>query len=205
MKHSTYPDDLDICLIVKDDKNDSSKQKDRDHDAVIQKYEEILKENNVVGIKTILPLTKLKQDFGPHAMKQKLLNTYDLFLVEPEIAEHTYTILGKFFILKKKRPIQIDFSKTKILKEMVEKAKLKSTFKVNSISNLFTIEVGAHRMDNEKIVANIKTTLEQLKEKFPGGWLNIKRIYFYTLTPSKVRLPLYYSTGKFSTRFFELF
>lgn len=194
LKHSTHTDKLDICLIVKDDKNDSEKKKD--HDAVIQKYETILKEQKVTCIKTIIPLTKLQEDHGPNAMKIKLLNTYDLFLVEPEIAEHAYTILGKHFIVKRKRPIQIDFSKKEILKEMIEKAKFKSTFKVGPVSNITSIEVGNHKMEPEHIVENIETVLEQLKEKFPGGWINIKRIYYYPLRPTKIHLPLYYSKGE---------
>lgn len=59
------------------------------------KFEELLKEVGITGVTTILPLSKLKQDYGPHNMKLKLLNTYDIFLVESEIAEHAYTILGK--------------------------------------------------------------------------------------------------------------
>lgn len=59
------------------------------------KFEELLKEVGISGVKTILPLAKLKQDYGPHNMKLKLLHTYDVFLVESEIAEHAYTILGK--------------------------------------------------------------------------------------------------------------
>lgn len=58
-------------------------------------FEEVLKEAGVTNIKLILPLTKLKKDYGPNNMKLKLLNSYDLFLVESEIAEHAYTILGK--------------------------------------------------------------------------------------------------------------
>lgn len=58
-------------------------------------FEAMLKENGVTGVKTFMPLSKLKKDYGPHNMKLKLLNTYDLFLVEAEISEHAYSILGK--------------------------------------------------------------------------------------------------------------
>lgn len=59
------------------------------------KFQEMLQSAGVTNVKTIIPLTKLKQDYGPNNMKIKLLNTYDVFLVESEVAEHTYTILGK--------------------------------------------------------------------------------------------------------------
>lgn len=64
------------------------------------KFGELLKDAGVTGVKTILTLTKLKKDYGPNNMKLKLLNTYDLFLVESEIAEHAYTILGKVSWIK---------------------------------------------------------------------------------------------------------
>lgn len=64
-------------------------------DETVLAFEAKLKELGITGIKAILPLSKLKQDYGPNNMKLKLLNMYDLFLVESEIAEHTYSILGK--------------------------------------------------------------------------------------------------------------
>lgn len=64
-------------------------------DETVLEFEEVLKEAGITNIKLILPLTKLKKDYGPNNMKLKLLNSYDLFLVESEIAEHAYTILGK--------------------------------------------------------------------------------------------------------------
>ncbi len=193
MKHSLLPENPDICLIVRDEKEDAEKLINKDHEQAIEKYEKILKKFHVTGIKTIIPLTKLKQDYGPHSLKIKLVNSYDLFLVEPEIADYVYTVLGKHFIQKRKRPIQVDFKKTSVLKEWIDKAKLKVSFKVSAHSNLYSIAVGLHKMDNELIADNVEAALEQLKEKFPGGWMNIRRIYYYPLTPSKIHIPIYYS------------
>ena len=93
LDHSLFGDETpDICFIIRDQK---AKKTEENVNETIMKFEEVLKEAEITGVKTILPLAKLKQDYGPHSMKLKLLNTYDLFLVESEIAEHTYTILGK--------------------------------------------------------------------------------------------------------------
>lgn len=93
LDHSLFGDEQpDICFIIRDQKG---KKDENVVEETIMKFEELLKEAGVTGIKAILPLTKLKKDYGPNNMKLKLLNTYDLFLVESEIAEHTYTILGK--------------------------------------------------------------------------------------------------------------
>lgn len=82
----------DICFIIRDGKG---KKTELIVDETVVKFEQMLKEAGVTNIKTILPIAKLKHDFGQNNMKLKLLNTYDLFLVEAEIAEHVYTILGK--------------------------------------------------------------------------------------------------------------
>lgn len=93
LENSLFGEDQpDICFIIRDHKD---KKTELVVDESIMKFEELLKEAGVTGVKTIMPLSKLKKDYGPHNMKLKLLNTYDLFLVESEIAEHTYTVLGK--------------------------------------------------------------------------------------------------------------
>ena len=93
LDHSLFGDiSPDICFIIRDGK---SKKSDSIVDETVQKFEEKLRELGITNIKTILPLTQLKKDYGPNNMKLKLMNTYDLFFVESEIAEHVYTILGK--------------------------------------------------------------------------------------------------------------
>ncbi|CRK95954.1 CLUMA_CG009397, isoform A [Clunio marinus] len=191
LEHSLFGEQQpDVCFIIRDLK---MKKTDRSVEEAIMKFEEKLKESGITGIKTILPLSKLKKDFGPNNMKLKLLNTYDLFLVEQEIADHTYTILGKHFIKKRKRPHQIDTSKTETMKLAIEKANRKVSFKLSSNSNFSIFEVGVHNMEDSKFVDNITSALEQLKEKWPGGWKNISRLYLKPMRNSKVSIPIYYS------------
>lgn len=189
LENSLFGDESpDICFIIRD-----QKAKKTDQDEGIQKFEELMKELGVSGVKAIIPLAKLKQDYGPHNMKLKLLNTYDVFLVEQEIAEHAYSVLGKHFIQKRKRPLQIDTSKKETLKDTIESATRKVAFKVSSGSNFSIFEVGTHKMENSKIVDNILSALEQLKVKWPGGWKNILRLYLKPMRPSKTSIPVYYS------------
>lgn len=190
LKNSLFGDEKPgICFIIRDDKS----KKGMVVDETVQKFEELLKEAGVTNVKTILPLTKLKQDYGPNNMKIKLLNTYDLFLVESEIAEHAYTILGKHFIRKRKRPAQIDTSKKELMKTSIDNALHKVSFKISGNSNFSIFEVGTYQMENSKIVENIADAIEQLKEKWPGGWRNILRLYLKPMKQSKVSIPLYYS------------
>lgn len=104
-----------------------------------------------------------------------------------------FNLLFQHFIKKRKRPLQIDTSKTELMKTSIENAQRKVSFKVSSNSNMSVFEIGTHKMENSKIVENIETAVEQLKEKWPGGWKNILRLYLKPMKSSKVSIPLYYS------------
>lgn len=79
------------------------------------------------------------------------------------------------------------------MKTSIENAKRKVSFKISSNSNFSIFEVGIHKMENSKIVDNILTAIEQLKDKWPGGWKNVLRLYLKPMQPSKVSIPIYYS------------
>jgi hypothetical protein len=146
-----------------------------------------------VTCKKIMTVSQLKQDYNTHNLRSKLCNLYDIFLVESEISEHVYSILGKNFIVKRKRPLQISTNKTDVLKITIEKAIKKISFKLNSNSNMSCIDIGTIKMDNVKIADNVMTTIEQLKEKWPGGWKNINRLFLKPMRQSKVSIPIFYS------------
>lgn len=153
-----------------------------------------MKEADIDFVKTIISVSQLKQDYTTHDLKKKLCNTYDVFLVESEIAEHVYTLLGKAFISKRKRPIQIDTKKTKLLKITIENAIKKVSFNLSAKSNISCFEIGIIKMDNIKIADNVMTSIDQLKEKWPGSWKNINRLYMKPMRPSKISIPIYYSS-----------
>lgn len=79
------------------------------------------------------------------------------------------------------------------MKISIDNAQRKVAFKVSSNSNFSIFEIGTHKMDNGKITDNISSAIDQLKEKWPGGWVNIMRLYLKPMRPSKVSIPLYYS------------
>jgi len=84
-------------------------------------------------------------------------------------------------------------SATETLKISIENAMRKVSFKISSNSNFSIFEVGTHKMGDPKIVDNILSAIEQLKDKWPGGWKNIKRLYLKPMIASKVSIPIYYS------------
>lgn len=140
-----------------------------------------------------MTLTQFKNDYNTHNMKLKLCHTYDVFLVESKIAEHVYAILGKHFIKKRKRPFQIDTKNEKTMKFSIDNALMKSTMKISPKSLVSQFEIGTVKMENSQVVDNIMTAVEQLQEKWLGGWKNISRIYLRPMHPSKVSIPIYAS------------
>ncbi|XP_070490888.1 ribosomal L1 domain-containing protein 1-like [Chironomus tepperi] len=188
LTHSLFDQQPDICFFIKD-----AIPKKGDQDENIRNFQEKLKEAGIENVKTIIPITNLKNDYKSNNLKLKLCNTYDVFLVESEIAEHVYSILGKHFITKRKRPMQIDMKKEKSFKTSIENAIRKVSFKLSSSSNLTCFEVGTMKMENVNIADNIMSSIDQLKEKWPGSWKNISRLYLKPMKPSKVTIPIYYS------------
>lgn len=79
------------------------------------------------------------------------------------------------------------------MKISIDNAQRKVAFKVSSNSNFSIFEIGTHKMEIGKITDNISSAIDQLKEKWPGGWVNIMRLYLKPMRPSKVSIPLYYS------------
>lgn len=79
------------------------------------------------------------------------------------------------------------------MKIAIQNASLKSSFKLGPSSSFSVIEVGTHKMEKEKILENITTTIEQLETSWPGGFKNVLRLYLKPMTPSKVSVPIYCS------------
>lgn len=79
------------------------------------------------------------------------------------------------------------------MKISMENGARKVAFKISSKSNFSIFEIGNLKMENSKIVDNIVSAMDQLKDKWPGGWRNILRLYLKPMRPSKISIPLYYS------------
>ncbi|KAL7052011.1 hypothetical protein ACKWTF_004728 [Chironomus riparius] len=89
--------------------------------------------------------------------------------------------------------MQIDMKKEKSFKTSIENATKKVSFKLSSTSNLSCFEVGTMKMENVDMADNIMSAIDQLKDKWPGTWKNISRLYLKPMKPSKVTIPIYYS------------
>lgn len=184
-----YDENPDICFFIAD-----SIPKKGDQDETIRKFKENMEASGITNISHYMTLTQLKRDYNTHNLKQKLCHTYDIFLVESKISDHVYSILGKQFIKKRKRPFQIDTKNDKTMKISIDNALKKSVMKISPKSLISSFEIGVSKMENDKLAENIIDAAEQLAEKWPGGWRNVSRIYLRPMQPSKVSIPIYAST-----------
>lgn len=189
LKNSLYDEKPDVCFFISD-----SIPKKGDQDETVRKFKETLEAAGIDNISYVMTLGQLKRDYSTHNLKQKLCNTYDVFLVESKIAEHVFSVLGKPFIKKRKRPFQIDTKNDKTMKISIENAFKKTVMKITPKSMISSFEVGISKMDDDKIVENILVAIEQLEKLWPGGNNNVSRIYMRPMQPSKVSIPIYAST-----------
>lgn len=178
----------DVCFFI----NDTIPKKG-DQDETVRKFKETLQAADINNISHVMTLGQLKRDYNTHNLKLKLCHTYDVFFVESRIAEHVFSVLGKPFIKKRKRPFQIDTRNEKTMKFSIDSAFKKSIMKITPKSIISSFEIGIAKMDDDKIAENILSSIEQLNEKWPGGSNNVSRIYIRPMQPSKVSIPIYAS------------
>lgn len=189
LKNSLYDEKPDVCFFIGD-----SIPKKADQEEAVRTFKEKLQSAEITNVTQVMTLGQLKRDYNTHNLKLKLCHTYDVFLVESRIAEHVYSILGKHFIKKRKRPFQIDTKSDKIMKISIDNTLKKSVMKISPKSLISSFEIGISKMDDKKMVENVMSAVEQLQEKWPGGWKNVARIYLRPMQPSKVSIPIYAST-----------
>lgn len=184
-----YDEKPDVCFFIGD-----SIPKKADQEEAVRTFKEKLQAAGITNVNQVMTLGQLKRDYTTHNLKLKLCHTYDVFLVESRIAEHIYSILGKHFIKKRKRPFQIDTKNDKTMKISIDNTLKKSVMKISPKSLISSFEIGISKMDDKKMVENVMSAIEQLQEKWPGGWKNVLRIYLRPMQPSKVSIPIYVSS-----------
>ena len=189
LKHSLYDEKPDVCFFIGD-----SIPKKADQEEAVRTFKEKLQAAGITNVTQVMTLGQLKRDYTTHNLKLKLCHTYDVFLVESRIAEHIYSILGKHFIKKRKRPFQVDTKNDKTMKISIDNTLKKSVMKISPKSLISSFEIGVSKMDDNKMVDNVMSAIEQLQEKWPGNWKNVSRIYLRPMQPSKVSIPIYAST-----------
>ena len=188
LKNSLYNESSEICLITPD----SDKEDRGNHEKSIDHYENLLREKGVTNIK-VLPFNQLQTDYGQYVMKRKLVELYDLFLIDAMICKSASCHLGKIFYLKRKAPIPVKVNRTD-LKEVIEHSKKKTAMRLSPYSYNYTIQVAHAQMKQDLTVENVVQVCSELDKHLPGGWKNIRALYLKTL--ANIDVPIYFTMSK---------
>lgn len=192
LQHGLLNDDSEICLIVKDLRNNKVKE----YDEAIEYYEKRLNKHGITNIKTIMPFHQFKSEYGNQfEMKRKLLGLYDYFLVDSRISEEVNQMLGKIFWEKRKTPVPVKLQASQ-LKTMVERSLRKTILSLHSKGDSYIVEIGQTNMKKEHAYENIIMIVDQLDNEFPGGLSNIRSIGIKT--PKSLTIPLYLTLSKYA-------
>lgn len=189
LKHSLFSDSSEICLIVPDVKHIPVKETEQ----VADYYETFLANKDINNIKTVLPLYQLRTDYGEYELKRRLVELYDVFLVDGRISGKVAHILGKIFYNKRKMPVPIKFNSLN-LKEAIDKALLKTPFHLHSKGDSFVVQICHSNMDEDKKIANFWSVVQGLEKEFPGGWENVRSLHLKGASTTSI--PVYLTLGK---------
>ncbi|XP_055687950.1 ribosomal L1 domain-containing protein CG13096-like [Lutzomyia longipalpis] len=188
LPHSLIDETDEVCLVVKDLERGAKK----DFSLTKDHFEEILKFSGVTRINRVIPLNDLRINYGSFEAKLKLCQSFDVFLVDSRIYNHTIKLFGKHFLKRKRLPLPVEMDCGDINQAII-KALRYTIYRQNNTGNVIAIDVGNHWMSAENITENISNVISQLKGDGLNGWQNIRSIYVKTTQDYPLSIPIYLS------------
>jgi len=185
LPHSPLPPNNDVCLFVKD----LEKGLKVDHEDTVNHFTSLLADKGVTGITKVISLRELKVEYKQYEAKTQLCHRFDRFLADDRIIRLLPQFLGKPFYKRKKLPVQVNLL-AKDLPAEFAKCLNTTVLPLKNTGSCSMVVVGITTHTNTQLVDNIKTVVEKLEEKYPGGWINIRSIH---LNSGSNSLPLYVS------------
>lgn len=140
-----------------------------------------------------MPFHQLKYEYGQFELKRRLVELYDVFLVDGKISGLVVHQLGKIFYNKKKVPVPIKLHVPN-LKESIDKALHKTPLILHAKGDTYIVQVGHSKMKPKNIVENVFAVIEGLEKDFPGGWDNIRALYLKGAVTESI--PIYFTLSK---------
>ncbi|KAH7826680.1 putative structural constituent of ribosome [Monocercomonoides exilis] len=141
--HKPFGEPLDVCLIVKDE------DKKR------------IKEMQLEGIKKVIPLRKLRDNYKVYEDRRILVASYDLFLADDRIIPALPRVTGKPFYHRHKVPIAIRVGTKETTQKNVDTV-LTSSYMWVPKGVRGSIQVGTTQMDAQKLGENVLAVMNQL-------------------------------------------
>ncbi|GFN81947.1 ribosomal l1 domain-containing protein 1 [Plakobranchus ocellatus] len=187
LPNSIRKTDVEVCLFVKD-----LDRADREYDATVCHFQDILKKKGVNSINEIVPLKSLKTEYKPFEAKRNLSNAYDIFLADARIIRFLPTYLGKHFYGKKKAPVQVNLQAKNLAAE-IEAALSNSRCSISTKGSVSTAVVANIEMEDKSITENVIASAKQISENISGGPVNVKLLSLKF--KSSTSIPLYIGSG----------
>ncbi|CAO1625787.1 unnamed protein product [Sympodiomycopsis kandeliae] len=155
-----------VCLFVKDPQ---------------RTYKDLLPTLGINCVHRIVGVSKLKGKFAPFEARRNLMDEYDVFLCDERISPMMPALLGNKWMQKKKLPLNVNVTRTKHLKEEIEKSIGSTRFFSNKGSNL-SVPIGSlNAYSPEQLLENLSMALPKIASKVPyEGWKNIQNVEIKT-------------------------
>ena len=115
VENQIYPDDVEICLFVKDP---SKIYKEQVREMMIPNIKKV--SQLILVISQIIGVKSLREKYNRFEARRKLVNSYDLFLCDDNISLVLPKLLGKIFFKPKKFPVPVKLNQN--LPEHVNRA-----------------------------------------------------------------------------------
>ncbi|NWR46377.1 RL1D1 protein, partial [Regulus satrapa] len=181
LPHEVRPETAEVCLFTKDEPNLSAEQTENF-------YKKLLLRNGIRSISQIISYKTLKKEYKMFEAKQRLLNSFDLFLSDDRIRRLLPSHLGKHFYEKKKVPLSVNL-KAKDLAKEIQKHIQGTTLPVNNKGCCYTTRIGHTGMKVDAILENIIAATKVIGDKLPKKWKNVKILHLKTL--KSAALPIF--------------
>lgn len=186
LKHSLFTNGGDVCFIAVDiPKIEPEEVKDH--------YEKLFASKGIKNIKTIMPLRELLTEYGEYELKRRLVELYDVFLVDGRISGRVSRSLGSIFYQKRKLPAPVKFQE-KNLQRNIKKALLKTPLHIHPKGDTFIVQVGHSGMTEQQMITNFWSVAQGIDKEFPGHWDNVKSLHMKGSNTMSV--PVYLNLSK---------
>ncbi|KAL1488982.1 hypothetical protein ABEB36_014762 [Hypothenemus hampei] len=186
LAHSPLPEDADICLIVPEVKGIPNKEIERH----VEHYEELFKSKGMTNIKKIMTFYELRTEYGTFELKNRLVDLYDIFLVDGRISGKVVHKCGSIFYKKRKVPVAVNLSVPK-LKETIERAVKKAFLLLSFKSDSHSVQIGHSKMGLKSLTDNALSVVTFINNQFPGKIKNIRSLNIFAHRGSSI--PIYLS------------
>ncbi|KAI9499036.1 ribosomal protein L1p/L10e family-domain-containing protein [Zychaea mexicana] len=158
VKHSPFPSDAEVCLIVQEDK---------------PVYEKALRQEDMKNVK-VYTLKELSDSYKRYEAKRKLAASFDVFLVDRRIISFIPKLFGKTFADRNKMPRPVALERKAWL-NTIKRTLCSVTFHDNN-GPVKSFKFSHMGLGEEEAYENLAEALPQILSKIPGGERNVQEL-----------------------------